>query len=142
MPYIINLIQEIFLYFTTLLILIAVLNGLKGSTQVQMFEKKHLSRLRFISSLTYLNLIFALVLSIIQVLQSDDAPNFNKVFGFDTMLLFLVSLCSTLGVGKVRNTLVHGKKYKTVLFYFGIALLLMIALIVYLKLGKDASFIF
>ncbi len=140
MPEIIYTVQEILFYLTTFLILIAVIKGLNGSSQVQMFEKRHLSRLRFISLLSYFNLIFELIIAVVVLIQSD-APNPNQVFGIEMMLLFAVAVCTTLGIGKVRNTLIHGKKFRTVLFYFGIAFLLMIALIVYLKLPKYADFI-
>jgi hypothetical protein len=140
MPEIIYTVQEILLYLTTIIILIAVINGLNGSSQVRMFEKKHLSRLKLISSFSYLNLFISVAISGLVFALSDDR-NPNQLFGIEIMLLFAVSVCTTLGVGKIKNTLVHGKKYRTVLIYFGIALLLMLALIVYLKLLKDAGFI-
>lgn len=140
MPEIVYTAQEILLYLTTVLVLIAVINGLNGSSEVRMFEKKHLTRLKRISSLSYLNLFISLIISGIVFSLTDDR-NPNQLFGIEIMLLFAVSVCTTLGVGKIKNTLVHGKKYRTVLLYFGIALLLMIALIVYLKLLKDAGFI-
>ena len=141
MPQIVYTVQEIILYFTTFLTLLATVTGLNGSSQVRMFDRKNLSRLRFISTLSYVNLIFGLILTVIVLVQSNS-PNPNQVFGIEIMLLFGVAVSTTLGVGKVRNTLVHGKKFKTVLLYFGIALLLMITLIVYLKILKDAGFIF
>ncbi len=136
-----DIIQDILLYFTTFLLLWVVIKSLKGASQVRMYDSAHLSMLRFVNFLSYVNFGVALVkASILFIQDSEISP--DRIFGIELLLLFCIVVCTTLGVAKVRSTLTGGKKYRSAFFYFGIAFLLVTALIVYLKFGKNAGFIF
>ena len=136
-----GLVQEVFLYFTTFLLILFVITALRGMYQVKMFDLRYLARLRFANLLTYFNLVFAVCMGLANLLITSQKDP-KVVFNLEVILLLFVVVSTSLGVVKVKSTLVHGKKFSTAFTYFGIAFLVMTALIIYLKVLKDAGFVF
>lgn len=95
--------------------------------------------LRLISFLTYVNLGWALAEVVQDVIRDIDPGHFLKT---EILMLFFVAVWISLGMGKIRSTLIHGKKYAAVFLYFGVALVVMLLLLGYLKLWEYAGIIF
>jgi len=134
-----NIIQDGLIYITCLFLLLATWRGFRGASQISRFEQKHWNLLRITGFFTYLNLGVALVLVVQDVFSGEDP---NLFFRIEILVLFFTAVWVSMGMGKVRGTLIHGKKYATVFVYFGIALIGMVLLQCYLKLWKDAGFVF
>ena len=132
-------VQDSLLYITTFFMLLATWRGLSGASRIGMFEQKHWVMLRLICFLSYVNLMWALVEVAQEVFRNADPNQFLKA---EILALFFVAVWVSLGLGKIRGTLIHGKKYATVFLYFGIAVVVMLALLVYLKLWKYAGLVF
>jgi len=138
-PYKMNIIQDGLLYLTGLFMLLATWRGFRGASQIRRFEQKQWILLRLTGLLAYVNLGLAMLQVLEDVWREADPGRFLKV---EILVLFFVAVWISLGMGKIRNTLIHGKKYGAMFMYFGIALIIMILLICYLKLWKYAGFIF
>ncbi len=95
--------------------------------------------LRLISFLTYVNLGWALAEVIQDVFRDADPGQFLTT---EILALFFVVVWISLGMGKIRSTLIHGKKYAAVFLYFGIALIVMLLLLGYKKFWNYAGIIF
>lgn len=140
-PDLVYYIQYALFGFTTIFLVLVFFVGLNGVTQTKMFERKHYSLLRFVISLTYLNFLIALALELTEFfLNKNISP--NQVLGIEIMLLFFAGVCATLGIGKVRSSLIHGKKFKTVVTYFGLTLLIMLAIGTFIFLVKYEGLVF
>lgn len=134
-----NIIQDSLIYITCFFMLLATWRGFRGASRIRIFEQKQWRLLRLISFLTYVNLGWALVEVTEDVFRDADPGQFLKT---DILALFFVVVWISLGMGKIRGTLIHGKKYAAVFLYFGIALVVMLLLLGYLKLWKYAGIIF
>lgn len=134
-----NTIQDGLLYITAFFMLLATWRGFRGASRIRMFEQRHWGMLRLICFLSYVNLVWALVVVAQAVFHDADPNQFLKA---EILALFFVAVWVSLGMGKIRGTLIHGKKYAAVFLYFGIALVVMLVLLVYLKLWKYAGLVF
>lgn len=134
-----NIIQDGLMYITCLYLLFVTWRGFRGGSQIRRFEQKHWTMLRIAGFFTYLNLAIVLVLVLQDVFGGEDPDRFLSV---EVLILFFVALWVSLGMGKVRGTLIHGKKYAAVFMYFGIAFIVMVLLLGYLKLWKYAGTVF
>ena len=141
MPEFIFHIQEFLFYTTVLFLVISVVNGLNGSSQVKVFEKKHMAILKFTRSLTYISFIYSLVVDFYELFQSSET-NLQKIISIELFLLLLVAVLATIGIEKVKTNLTHGKKFKSSLVYFGIALVTMFFFLAYINFYTDAGFVF
>lgn len=134
-----NIIQDGLIYITCLFLLLATRRGFLGASRIRRFEQKHWAMLRLTGFLAYLNLGIILTLELLDVFRGGDP---NLLLRAEVLVLFFVAIWLSLGMGKVRASLTHGKKYAIVFMYFGIALIIMILLLCYLKLWKYAGLIF
>ena len=139
MPCNMNIIQEVLIYITCFFMLLSAWRGFRGAGQFRRFEQKHWNMLRLTGFLTYLNLGIALALVLQDIFEGGNPDLFLRV---EVLVMFFVSVWISLGMGKIRSTLIHGKKFAAVFLYFGVALLGMILLLCYLKLWKYADLIF
>lgn len=134
-----NTIQDGLIYITCLFLLLVTWRGFRGASQIRRFEQKHWNLLRITGFLTYINLGVALFFALQEVFGGGDP---NLLLRIEILVLFFVAVWISMGMGKVRSTLIHGKKYAVTFVYFGIALIVMILLQCYLKLWKDGGFVF
>lgn len=134
-----NIIQDVLIYITCFFMLLATWRGFRGASRIRIFEQKQWRMLRLISFLTYINLGWALAAVMQDVFRDRDPGQFLKT---EILALFFVVVWISLGMGKIRGTLIHGKKYAAVFLYFGIALVVMLLLLGYQKLGEYAGFTF
>lgn len=132
-------IQDGLIYITCFFMLLTTWRGLRGASQIRRFEQKHWALLRFTSFLTYINLGVALGLVLQDIFRGGDPNLFLRA---EVLVMFFVAVWISLGMGKIRSTLIHGKKYAAISLYFGVALLVLLLLLCYLKLWKYADFVF
>lgn len=134
-----KIIQDGLIYITCLLMLLTTWRGFRGASRIRIFEQRQWRMLRLISFLTYVNLGWALAEVIQDVFRDADPGQFLTT---EILALFFVVVWISLGMGKIRSTLIHGKKYAAVFLYFGIALIVMLLLLGYKKFWNYAGIIF
>lgn len=126
-----------FLFYTCIFFVLLVLAfAVNGNSNIKIFEKRHLSLARFTSLLIFLNFAFELVLVIINLIEKGG--NWLNV---EVILLFFACILGVLGVSRARTNFTHGKKFRALLVFFGLACVLLVGLLVY-KLLSRAGYTF
>ncbi len=134
-----NIIQDGLMYMACFFLLLATRRGYLGASRMRRFEQKHWAMLRLTSILVYINLGVALVTTFQQVVGGGDP---NLFFKGEVLVLLFVAVWISVGMGKIRTTLTHGKKFTALLAYCGIALILIVMWLCYVKLWKFGGIVF
>ncbi len=74
-----------------------------------------------------------------EVVRGGDV---NLFFKAEVLVLLFVAVWISVGMGKIRTTLTHGKKFIMLFTYCGFALMLIILLWCYVKLWKLGGIVF
>ena len=134
-----NIIQDSLMVITCFFLFLASLTGFSGASSIRRFEKRHWVILRLTFLLIYILLGMILVAVLQDVLRVSNPNLFLKV---EVIVLLMLALWVSYGMGKIKATLIHGKKFSIVFTYFGVAFILMLMLLCYLKFGEYAGLVF
>lgn len=105
MPYNYLQVQDILVGVVALFLLGATVRSFMGASRVRMYERKHGTWMRFAALLLGINLVYGILLMFIQGMPI--APLLQlECLGTAGILIWLL-----LGLGKVKATLIHGKKF-------------------------------